>query len=283
MLLRLLKLQFNPKNTARFCHPFFESFLGLITLLPLWSNLGNAADPRKTKLVHLNRQLEKVIETLTLRLRLVDIITPHIDAMTPHQDGIRIRILLHSSLKILRQVLLMRRVLNNRNTQRIMVSQVTHLPHALAKTFNLLNVVDLEDAAALCLEEQGDEDGPVGVGVDAATGAAAGEGGEEEGRALGGLVERGGAEVGSLLEGGFLVFEGEDVDVGGFHEFLLDAGGGDVDEVVISNGTSSSSAGNPSQGPELGAQRRDEVGRMLRVRRRNELIRVLMSSSHCEI
>lgn len=113
-----------------------------------------------------------------------------------------------------------------------MIPQVTHLTHALAKTFNLLNVVDLEDAAALCLEEQGDEDGPVGVGVDAAAGAAAGEGGEEEGRALGGLVERGGAEVGSLLEGGFLVFEGEDVDVGGFHEFFLDAGGGEVDEIA---------------------------------------------------
>lgn len=72
----------------------------------------------------------------------------------------------------------------------------------------------------------------MGVGVDAAAGAAAGEGGEEEGRALGGLVERGGAEVGSLLEGGFLVFEGEDVDVGGFHEFFLDAGGGEVDEIA---------------------------------------------------
>lgn len=162
----------------------------------------------------------------------MDIISPHIDAVAPHQDSIRVRVLLHRSLEILGQVLLMRRVLDNGNAQRIVVPQVAHLTHALAKTFNLLNVVDLEDAAALCLEEQGDEDGPVGVGVDAAAGAAAGEGGEEEGRALGGLVERGGAEVGSLLEGGFLVFEGEDVDVGGFHEFFLDAGGGDVDEVA---------------------------------------------------
>lgn len=258
MLLRLLKLQCNPENTARFAPYFYNSLLGLITLLPLRSNLGNAADPRKTQLVHLNRQLEQIVETfditnpistndqlttskrgggypnspLTLRLRLVDVISPHIDAMAPHQNSIRIRVLLHSSLKILRQVLLMRRVLNNRNAQRIMIPQVTHFPHALAKALDLLNVVDLEDAAALCLEEQGDEDGPVGVGVDAAAGAAAGEGGEEEGRALGGLVEGRGAEVGSLLEGGFLVFEGEDVDVGGFHEFFLDARGGEVDEIA---------------------------------------------------
>jgi hypothetical protein len=30
-----------------------------------------------------------------------------------------------------------------------------------------------------------------------------------------------------------LVFEGEDVDVGGLHEFFLDAGGGEVDEVAV--------------------------------------------------
>lgn len=163
----------------------------------------------------------------------MDIITPHVDAVAPHQDGIRVRVLVHGGLEELGQVLLMRRVLDDGDAQGIMVAQVADLAQALAKALDLLNVVDLEDAAALGLEEEGDEDGPVRVGVDAAAGAAAGEGGEEEGRALGGLVERGGAEVGPFLERGFLVFEGEDVDVGWFHEFFLDAGGGDVDEVAL--------------------------------------------------
>ncbi|CRK16374.1 hypothetical protein BN1723_010955 [Verticillium longisporum] len=76
------------------------------------------------------------------------------------------------------------------------------------------------------------EDGPVRVRVDAAAGAAPREGREEEGRALRRLVGRRRAEVGPVLEGGFLGCEGEDVDVGGLHELLLDAGGGDVDEVT---------------------------------------------------
>ena len=113
-----------------------------------------------------------------------------------------------------------------------MVAQVARLLEAPAEAFDLLNVVDLKDGAVavvvgLCLEQEGDEDGPVGVGVDAAAGVAAGEGGEEEGRALGGLVDGRGAEVGPLellvAVGRVLGLEGEDVDVGGLHEFLLDA------------------------------------------------------------
>lgn len=115
-----------------------------------------------------------------------------------------------------------------------MVPQVAHFPEPLAKALDLLNVVNLKDlVVALCLEQQRDQHGPVGVRVDAAAGAAAGEGGEEEGRALGGLVGGRGAEIGALLlVGGILVAEGEDVDVGWFHEFFLDARGGEVDEVA---------------------------------------------------
>lgn len=115
-----------------------------------------------------------------------------------------------------------------------MVPQVADLAEPLAKALDLLNVVNLKDlAVALCLEQQRDEHGPVGVRVDAAAGAAAGEGGEEEGRALGGLVSGRGAEIGALLlVGGILVFEGEDVDVGWLHELFLDAGGGEVDEIA---------------------------------------------------
>lgn len=68
--------------------------------------------------------------------------------------------------------------------------------------------------------------------MDAAAGVAAREGGEEEGSALRGFIDGRGAEVDSVLEGGFLCGEGEDVDVCVFHEFLLDARRGEIDEVT---------------------------------------------------
>mgnify|MGYP005989103839 CR=1 FL=1 len=126
-------------------------------------------------------------------------------------------------------------VLDNGDSQRIVISQVARLGHALAKTLDLLNVVNLKDlvfAGTLGFEEQRDQHGPLGVGVDAAAGVAACESGEEEGSALRGFVDGRGAEVDSVLEGGFLCGEGEDVDVCVFHEFLLDARGGEIDEVT---------------------------------------------------
>lgn len=117
-----------------------------------------------------------------------------------------------------------------------MIPQVARLAKSLAKALDLLNVVNLKDfilAGPLRLEQQGDEDGPLRVRVDAAPGVAAGKGGEEERRALAGLVARRRAQVGAVLKGGLLRGEGEDVDVCVFHEFLLDAGGGEVDEVAV--------------------------------------------------
>ena len=159
--------------------------------------------------MHFHRELEEVVETkdftavsflhrrrridhqenlpLALRLRLVYVITPHVHTMPPHEHRIRIRVLLHRGLQVLCQILLMRRILNDRDPQRIMVPQISLLVHASSKPFNLLEVVDLKDFAVLwhgLLQEQGDEDGPLGVRVDAAACAAAGEGGEEEGSAL---------------------------------------------------------------------------------------------------
>lgn len=172
---------------------------------------------------------------LTLRFSLVHVITPHINAMPPHQHSIRIRMPLHGLLQKLRQVLFMRGILNDRNSQSIMIAQASHLSRPLPEALDLLEVVDLKDhvaAGALGLEQQRDQNGPLRVRVDAAAGAAAGEGGEEEGRALRGPEAAGAAQICALLEGGLLGGEGEDVDVGVFHEFLLDAGGGDVDEVT---------------------------------------------------
>ena len=67
--------------------------------------------------------------------------------------------------------------------------------------------------------------------MDAAPCATFGEGGEEERCALRGLILRWLTEVDALL-GIFLLFEGEDVDVFGFHEFLLDSRWCEVDEVT---------------------------------------------------
>lgn len=125
----------------------------------------------------------------------------------------------------------MRRVLNHGNHKRIMVPKVPALLEALAEPLDLLNVVDAELLASLLFEDQRHEDGPVGVGVDAAAGIALGEGGEEEGGALAGLVNRWAAEVDSLAAGEGLRLGGEreDVDVGGLHELLLNTRRGEVD------------------------------------------------------
>lgn len=172
---------------------------------------------------------------LALSLCLVNIIAPDVNTMSSNQHGIRVGMFLHGSLQVLSQILLVGSILNNGDSQRIVISQVARLGHALAKTLDLLNVVNLKDlvlAGTLGLEEQRHQHSPLGVGVDAAAGVAACEGGEEEGSALRGFVDGGRAEVDSALKGGFLCGEGEDVDVRVLHEFLLDAGGGEIHEVT---------------------------------------------------
>lgn len=175
---------------------------------------------------------------LTLRLGLLDVIAPDVDAMSAHKHRVRVRVLLHGLLQILGQVLLVRRVLDDGDAQGVVVAQVARLLVSLAEALDLLNVVNLKDLGvaaglgALLLEEQGDEDGPLGVRVDAAAGAAAREGGEEERRALAGLEGGRGAQVGPVLQGGLLGSEGENVDVGVLHEFLLDARRGNIDKVT---------------------------------------------------
>lgn len=121
----------------------------------------------------------------------MDVVTPDVDTVPSDQHSISIGILLHRLLKILSQVLLMGSVLDDRNPESVVVSQVTLLSHTAAEALDLLDIVDLEDlvfARALGLKEESDEDGPLGVSVDAAAGVAAGECGEEERCALGGLV-----------------------------------------------------------------------------------------------
>lgn len=158
----------------------------------------------------------------------MDVIPPHVNAVPTDEDGIRIRVLVHGLLEKLGQVLLVGGVLDNGDAEGVVVPQIALLAVPLPESLDLLDVVDLEElgvAAGRCrrLEDEGDEHGPVRVGVDAAAGAALGKGGEEERRALRRLVEGRRAQVGAVLEGGFLGGEGEDVDVGRLHELFLHA------------------------------------------------------------
>jgi len=79
-------------------------------------------------------------------------------------------------------------ILNNRYPQPVVVAQIALFAATLRYAFDLLDRFDLEAGAGaeVALDEEGDEDGPLRVRVDAAAGAAV-EGGEEEGRAGGRL------------------------------------------------------------------------------------------------
>lgn len=190
----------------------FSSYSGTTS----WKGLLDIADPGQAKLVHLNSKLEQVIQTtsplalqlyhsstlyspLTHGLCLSHIIAPYVNSMSADKHGIGFRVFLHGHLQELGQILLMGRILDNRDSQRIMVPKVARLLVSLSEALDLLDVVDFENRGTLALEEEGDENSPLGVGVDAATGVALGEGGEEEWGALGGFVDRWGAEVDSVL------------------------------------------------------------------------------------
>lgn len=110
--------------------------------------------------------------------------------MPPNQDSIRVRVLLHSLLQTLPQILLVRRVLDNGYPQAIVVAQVALLAAALGDALDLLDLLDLEACvfAEVALHEESDEDRPLRVRVDAAAGAAL-EGGHEERGAGGGLED----------------------------------------------------------------------------------------------
>jgi hypothetical protein len=96
------------------------------TLLPWVSRL-----PLESQLVHLHSQLEQVVQTLRLRLRLRHILAPNVHAMPLDQHRASLRELLNRRLQTILQVLLVRRVLDNRDLHRVEVAQVSKLPSAL--------------------------------------------------------------------------------------------------------------------------------------------------------
>lgn len=83
--------------------------------------------------------------------------------MPPNKHSIRIWISLHSLLQLLRQILLMGRILNDRNDQFIIITQTPLLPPSLANPLDLLQMLNFKAGllAMLPLYEQRDEDSPL--------------------------------------------------------------------------------------------------------------------------
>lgn len=83
----------------------------------------------------------------------------------------------------------MRRVLDNRDAQPLKVAEIALFTPALWNSLDLLNLFDLKAsvAAKVALDEEGDENGPLRVGVNTAAGATL-KGSVEEGCAGGRFV-----------------------------------------------------------------------------------------------
>lgn len=115
-----------------------------------------------------------------------------------------------------------------------MVSQVTFFAKPSPEGLDLLDVVDLEHCGIAWsrLEEKCDQDGPLGVCMDAASGIALLERCHEERRALRWFEVWWGADVDALL-GVDLFGELEDVDVFGADCFLRYTRGCKVDKIAV--------------------------------------------------
>ncbi len=82
-----------------------------------------------------------------------------------------------------------------------MVSEISLLLIALAKSLDLLNIVDFENIALIGfgLEQERYKDSPLGMGVNATPSVSLGECGDKEGRTLGRLQGSGGSKVDAMF------------------------------------------------------------------------------------
>lgn len=131
--------------------------------------------------------------------------------MSPHEHRIGVGIFVHRCLQTFRQVLLVRGVLNDRNAQSIVIIQVA-FALAAGDTLDLLDVANLEACvrAHLPFHQQGDQNRPLRVSVNAAAGALL-KGREEQWGASGWFQCEGFADIvavfGGVLLGGPLNHE----------------------------------------------------------------------------
>ena len=107
----------------------------------------------------------------------------HIHSMSLDQNSMGIRPLLDSTFKCILQILLVCSVVDDRNTQTVVVSEVSLLFLAIAfrDTLDLLELLNLKDVGPGSFAEQRYEYGVLAMCVDAAACTAQCEGGHEEG------------------------------------------------------------------------------------------------------
>lgn len=155
--------------------------------------------------------------------------------MSPHKHRISVGVFFHCLFQASREVFLEGGILDDGDLEGIKETQ-----HALAltpwDTLDLLNVANLEHTAGALLpfDQEGDQHGPLRVGVDAAASTLI-KGGQEERRASRGLQIEGLANIlaiGRRVLGSRVL---EDEDVVRLDQFLLHARGRDEDVVIFAD------------------------------------------------
>lgn len=158
-------------------------------------------------------------------------------SVSPHEHRISIRVLVHRSLQTAGQVLFERSIIDDRDAQGIVVSKHT-LALTLGDTLDLFDVVDLKASigALFPLNQQGDQDSPLRVGMDAATRAML-KGSEEQRRASGWVEVERFANIGTITGGVLGGWPLHDKNILGLHQFLLNTRWRDVDVIAMANGS----------------------------------------------
>lgn len=156
--------------------------------------------------------------------------------MSPNKHCICIGILVHRSLQTTSEVLLKGSVIDDWNTQGVMISVVA-LSTAFWNTLDLLNVVDLKACigALLALDQQGDEHCPLGVCMDTASSAMF-ERCQEKWSAVGGFQLQRLANVIAFCGRVLCSRPLDDEDVFWFDQFLLNTGRGEKDMFTLADG-----------------------------------------------
>jgi hypothetical protein len=191
--------------------------------------------------VHFNSKLEEIIQALALRLGFRNVVAPNITvcihqlqelsmtrgynshSMSPDQDGVGVRVLVHGLLQASGEILLECSVLDDRNLKCVEEAQ-----HALAlasrNTLDLLNVADLEASiwTLLALDQERHQNGPLGVRVNAAAGTTL-ESSKEQRSACGRLQFEGLADVLAVGRRVLGSRELQDKDIVRLNQFLLNS------------------------------------------------------------
>lgn len=144
-------------------------------------------------------------------------------SVSPHQDSVGVRVLVHGLLQAFGEILLECSVLNDRNPK--CVEEAQHaLPLASRDTLDLLNVADFEASVwtLLALDQECHQHGPLGVRVNAAASTTL-ESSKEQWSACGRLQLKGLADVLAVGRRVFRSRELQDKDIVRLNQFLLDS------------------------------------------------------------